>query len=257
MLYAAGQINCTNNIKTNIDNIKKLIDYGSAVGADWCITPEYALTGHVDNMDDWVDPKPSIEEIVAYAKDKNVGLFLGTLYESEEPDKVYNQIRVYDKDGSFIKAANKIRCWGSIEKFEYSSEAIENNVIKLPNGEKVGILVCNDLWGNGWDEGPNIPRTMVGYYGAGFFIHCTNATRDTPSVRDSCLREYHSAWIRATGLDEHIISVDNACNMNGTPYTGPTSSQSGAVFKGEWVRKASERGVDYFHVRLGGPYKKE
>ena len=34
MLYAAGQINCTNNIKTNIDNIKKLIDYGSAVGAD-------------------------------------------------------------------------------------------------------------------------------------------------------------------------------------------------------------------------------
>ena len=45
--------------------------------------------------------------------------------------------------------------------------------------------------------------------------------------------------------------------MNGTPYTGPTSSQSGAVFHGEWVRKASERGVDYFHVVLGSPYKKE
>jgi len=255
MLYAAGQINCTNNIETNIVNIKKLIDYGFATNADFCITPEYAVTGHVDDINNWVDPKPAINEIVQYAKERNIGLFLGTVYESEESDKIYNQVRVYDKDGSFLHAANKVRCWGSIEKFEYSQDAIRNNVVELPNGDTVGILICNDLWGNGWEEGPNIPRTMS-KHGAGFFIHCTNATRDTFGERDDCLREYHNAWIRAIGLDDPIISVDNACNMNGTPYRGPTSSQSGAVVRGAWVCKASERLTDYFHVNIGDPYMK-
>ena len=255
MLYAAGQINCTNNIHTNIDNIKKLIDYGFAINADFCITPEYAVTGHVDDMNNWVDPKPAINEIVHYAKDKNIGLFLGTVYESEESNKIYNQVRVYDKDGSFLHAVNKIRCWGSIEKFEYSEDAIKNNIVELPNGESVCVVICNDLWGNGWEEGPNIPRTMTPH-GAQFFIHCTNAVRDTAGERDPCLREYHSAWIRAIGLDYPIISVDNACNMNGAPYNGPTSSQSGVVIQGKWERMARERGVDYFHANIGAPYMK-
>ena len=253
MIFAGGQINCTSSIDQNVLNIKELIDYGSSVEADFCVTPEYALTGFIDDIEDWDSPDRAIDELVAYATSKNIGLLLGTMYEADEPDKLWNQVRLYDKSGEFIKAANKLRVWGSLEVSNFTDEGIENNIIHMPNGDRIGILICNDMWGNGWDEGPNVSRRMFGM-GARINIHCTNAERGEVPWKDQALREYHSAWIKQSSIDVPTLSVDNACRMNGKPYRGPTSSQSGVAIGGNWVVTALERGVDFFHFNLGSPY---
>ena len=253
MIFAGGQINCTSNIDQNILNIKELIDYGSSVKADLCVTPEYALTGFVDDIKDWNCPDKAIDELVAYASSKNVGLLLGTMYEADEPDKLFNQVRVYDKSGDLLKVANKLRVWGSLEVSNFTEEGISDNIVDMPNGDRIGILICNDMWGNGWEEGPNISRRMFNM-GARINIHCTNAERGVEPWKDNILREYHNSWIRQSSIHTPTLSVDNACMMDGTPYRGPTSSQSGVAIGGNWVVTALERGVDFFHFDIGRPY---
>lgn len=265
MIFAGGQINVTNDISINIQNIKELIDYTAAVEADFCSMPEYAMSGFIDNWIDWEDKKPQVEagveELVAYATSKNVGMFLSTLYDPDpfeedyfdepEDNKVRNQVRVYDKDGKLLGAANKIRAWGPIEQRTVSMEGIKQNVITMPNNEKVGVMLCNDLWGNGFEGGPVIHRTMLADFGAQIFIHATNAERGKGRLKDDTLREFHNGWLRTVSLDGPIITTDNACNMNGQPYNGPTSSSSGICMNAMWVERCADRGVEFFHQQIG------
>ena len=44
-----------------------------------------------------------------------------------------------------------------------------------------------------------------------------------------------------------IITVDNTCHMNGQPYDGPTSSESGVTVDGKWVTKIPRTGTQHFY----------
>ena len=44
-----------------------------------------------------------------------------------------------------------------------------------------------------------------------------------------------------------IITVDNTCHMNGHPYDGPTSSESGVTVDGKWVTKVPRLGTQHFY----------
>lgn len=254
MKYACGQINCTKDIETNVAYIRSLIDYGISIDADFCVTPEYALSGFVDHIDDWPEKfDECLEDILSYAKENEIGLFLGTLY--PVMDKFSNQVRVYDKEGSILGVAKKIRCWGQLEvPNTLDEEGIGNNIIDMPNGDRVAVIICNDMWGNGIEEGLNIPRTSQGM-GARSIVHITNAERGFDHSKDRTLRSYHNAWLQVVSLDVPVISVDNACNMNGEPYYGDTSSQSGFLYNGNYIYSAAPRGVDYFSGMIGQAYQ--
>ena len=256
MIFAGGQIAVTKDRNQNVKNIKELIDYAVEMKADYYVTPEYSVSGWTDDADVYSPPTEEVAELVDYAASKNVGSMLATLWTDEE-DKVRNQIRVYDRDGTFQDSANKLRTWGPLEVGDHSTEAIGNNVIVMGNGNKIGLMLCNDLWGGGLEGGPCVWKEMLHHYSAHYFVHATNARRGHNRFQDEVFSEYHNAWMRMLALDYDLLTVDNAIKMEGDPYYGETASQSGILRDGYWVEKPPRNGVAYFANTMGSPYEKK
>ena len=80
-------------------------------------------------------------------------------------------------------------------------------------------------------------------------FHATNGFRGILPVYDEITDAWHEGNLRmisfSTGVP--IITVDNACKMDGQDYEGKTSSTSGILLNGEWKVKAPRNGTQYFY----------
>ena len=210
--FAGLQMEVTNDIIRNKDQILKGIGEAAIEGASFLITPEGSLSGYTDDFDQ-VELLKALQVVRDAARKLNVGLMLGTCYKEvkHETEICYNQVRVYLPDGYFLGSYSKIlRCSvldspGTGEMVEYGEGILKTFDWK---GYRFGILICNDLWATpGYTTMPNpyLPWKL-GQMGAQFIVHCIN------SGTAEKYRAFHesSAELWALSLKIPIIEVNAA-----------------------------------------------
>jgi predicted amidohydrolase len=254
MRIAGAQIPCSKVVADNVKTIKKAIDWSVGVGCDFLVTPEGSLSGYLPNYDVEATIK-ALPEIEKYAKEKGIGLCLGTLWIEDEPfgKTRRNQIRFYDQEGAYLGAANKTHGVRPDETFlmnDIKKDGVK--VYTLVSGNpKVGRdhlqavgLICNDLWPTGVQSIPHIAQRQ----GVDIMIHSSNGARGDIK-RDILYNDWHDAHLRMVchNAQVPIITVDNCWHMNGEPYDGETSSESGVVIDGRFVTKVPRTGTQYFY----------
>jgi hypothetical protein len=286
---AGAQIPVTQDIQANVVTIKKAIDYAVENKCDYLVTPEGALSGydHGNMMEMGALTTPLLDgkyletdvyeslfsdgkltqaltEVERYAKDK-VGLCLGTLWKERERygEIQRNQIRFYNKKSMLLGTTNKT--YGIVpqdipfQEHDLPKSGVEcwqlgNSTFKF---NAVG-LICNDMWGYGWSGGQMIPWAAKQNFNSDgrtdlqLFVHATNGFRaaDTDELFDAW---HHSHLTMMSYITEvPIISVDNSVHMNGMPYDGRTSSESGVYIKGQVMTKVPRTGTQYFYYDFFG-----
>jgi len=275
--FAGAQIPVTTNISENVSTIKKAIDYAIENQCDYLVTPEGSLSGYshgglaathfgIDPFHNFDELKAGLSEIEEYAKGK-VGLCLGTLWKEKERfgEVGRNQIRFYTKDGELRGTTNKTYCINP-QDLPFLEHDIEKEGIKCwalgDNSFKFNVvgLICNDMWGHSWSGGKTIVWTAYQNFNMNnrnecqLFIHSTNGGRGGDPKLDKLFNDWHNSLL--TMLSHlgrtPIITVDNSIHMNGDPYEGETSSESGVIINGEWKTKVPRYGTQYFHYDFFG-----
>jgi predicted amidohydrolase len=181
----------------------------AAEKADFLATPEGSLSGYTSHFD-----QPSLEsalhELLALAKNLNLGLFLGTCFKDADAS-CRNQVRIYAPDGSFIGAHSKILVCSPIhepgtgEMLEYSSAPLQ---VFAWQGLKIGALVCNDLWASPGHT--TLPNPYLAWklrqMGAQFIVHVINSGANPDYLK------FHesSAELWAQNLQIPIFEVNAA-----------------------------------------------
>ena len=251
---AGAQIPVTYDLQKNVTEIKTAIDWASENSVDYLATPEASLSGFKENFNtpELVDALGIIEK---YAKLKNVGLFLGTLWEEvlfDGTKELNNQVRVYNKQGQLIQYfVKKILCpldnqIGIKFNAEFRIAWLETDDPNL--FIPMAGVVCNDLFGK---EGMAPVMKKLYQYGYKLYVHCTNAERNVDDIHDSVFREYNNAVLRLVSYlskDRAILTVDNSAGMDGKPCD-ITSSTSGVLYEGEWLT-TTPNGTQYFYHDL-------
>jgi len=258
MRIAGAQIPVTLDIEENVKTIKASISWAVANKCHFLVTPECSLSGYDATYDEKVLAR-ALSNIEEYAKSWNIGLCLGTLWkEDEEAGQIRrNQIRFYDNFGQLIGVTNKtylVNQDTGCLAHELDEKGITVHNIRCQDIQDVGRqqlnvvgLICNDLWGNSWPGKPSIPNLALQSNLCELFIHSTNGARGNP--HDEIYNKWHDAHLlmisQATQIP--IITVDNTCHMNGQPYDGPTSSESGVTVDGKWVTEIPRTGTQHFY----------
>ena len=178
---SALQMNVTNDVIRNKEQILSGIKLASLEGASFLATPEGSLSGYTSDFNQ-ADVAASLKEIESEASKSKVGLLLGTCFKENTSGKefCYNQVRIYSPEGSFIGAYSKILRCSSLE-LPGTGEMVDyvEGVLKTFewNGIRFGVLICNDLWAT-----PGYTTTQNPYLawklkqmGAQFIVHCINS----------------------------------------------------------------------------------
>ena len=257
-----AQIPVTPSIQANTDTIKRAIDWASENQVDYLVTPEASLSGYnVDCLDKTLpDLILALSEIEKYAREKTVGLCLGTLWQeiykhnadAEVSTINKNQIRYYSKDGIFVGASNKTVMADLDTEIGVDADFRLTGIL-LPFQEETiptAGLICADIYGWGAAKG-GLPQQYHDI-GAKLFIHATNAERNTSLVKNEIEEIWIEAWLRRVSFYQRcpIIVVDNCYMMDGTEYHGKTMTQSGVLINGVWVTSVPRTDTQYFYHDL-------
>ena len=243
---AGAKLAVSDNIDTNIEAIKKAIDFAREEEADILLTPEGSLSGYTTDFDIKKAEK-GLKEIQDYAREAKIGLALGTCF--YEPDgKCYNQIRFYDKKGNFLGFHSKILLcinpnnYNEGELYEFETSPLRTFEFE---GIKIGGLICNDVWANPMYT--SLPDTHLSQQlsdmGARIIFHAVNGGRDD-SEWATINWNFHGSNLRmrAAAGGTWVVTADNSYpeNLN-------SSSPSGVIDPdGNWACPTKEKGVQYF-----------
>jgi predicted amidohydrolase len=181
IILSGLQMNVTNNVKENKEQILNGIKRAAKEGANFLVTPEGSLSEYTSIFNQG-EVNTALREIESFAIEMNVGLMLGTCYKEtiRGEDFCYNQVRVYSPEGHYLGAYSKIlRCSdldlpGTGEMAEY----VEGGLKTFEWNElRFGILICNDLWATpGYTTMPNpYLAWRLKQMGAQFIVHCINS----------------------------------------------------------------------------------
>ena len=244
VIISGLQMNVSNDIDSNRKQIVEAIKKAASAGADFLVTPEGSLSGYTSDFDQ-KKLAGALEAVTAEASRMKVGLMLGTCYKQIVKGKefCYNQVRVYSPEGQFIGEYSKIlRC--SILDVPGTGEMVEYAEGELKtfewNGNRFGILICNDLWATpGYTTMPN-PYLVwrLKQLGAQFIVHCIN------SGTAQKYRSFHesSAELWALSVKLPILEV-NAAQGN-----EKINAQSGLIdSNGERSLRVPDSGVQFFY----------
>lgn len=258
MRIAGAQIPVTLDIEENTKTIKTSIDWAVKNECHFLVTPEASLSGY-DSYFDEDKLCNALAEIEEYITLKKIGLCLGTLWkEKEDVGEVRrNQIRFYDNCGNILGVTNKTylvtQDTGCLaHELDEKGLTIHNlrcSKLQSTGRQQLNVvgLICNDLWGNSWPGKPSLPKLALESEMCELFIHSTNGARG--NTHDEIYNKWHDTHLlmisQATKIP--IITVDNTCHMNGQPYDGPTSSESGVTVDGKWVTSVPRTGTQHFY----------
>lgn len=247
IILSGLQMDVTNNIKDNKEQILAAIGKAFHEGANFLVTPEGSLSGYTSNFNQ-AEVASALEEIKSAAVKMKVGLMLGTCYKEliKGAEFCYNQVRVYSPEGKFMGAYSKIlRCSnmdlpGTGEMVDY----VEGELKTFSwNGLQFGILICNDLWASpGYTTTPNpYLAWKLKQMGAQFLVHCIN------SGTVQKYRPFHesSAELWALSMKIPILEV-NAAQKN-----EKINAQSGLIdSNGERSLRVPDSGSQFFTARI-------
>ena len=243
---ALAQLAVTREIPANLAALRRAIAFAAREKADILLTPEGSLSGYTHQFDA-AAARQALQEITALARERQVGLALGTCF-FEADGQCYNQLRFYLPDGAYLGFHSKIlRCGdfstpprGEIEHYAASSLGTFEFL-----GVKVGGLICNDLWANpACTPVPDPHLTQqLSQLGAQLILHAVHGGRDGSPWAREVVWPFHEANLRmrarAGGL--WIATVDSS-----HPIDLPCSAPSGIIDpEGNWVARTADQGEQF------------
>jgi predicted amidohydrolase len=247
IILAGLQMNITNNIKINQEQIIAGIRKAAQGGASFLVTPEGSLSGYTNNFNR-KELIAALDEITAEAAKMKVGLLLGTCYKELNNDKeyCYNQVRVYTSEGLSLGAYSKVLRCSSLD-FPGSGEMVDYIEGELKtfdwNGFRFGILICNDLWATpGYTTIPNpyLPWKLK-QMGAQFIVHCIN------SGVNQKYRPFHESSAELWALSTQIPILE----VNAAQEKEKINAQSGLInANGERDQRVPDSGTQFFTIRI-------
>ena len=250
---AGFQMETTSNIQTNKAVIINAIKKATKEGADFLMTPEGSLSGYNSTFDA-KELNTALDQVVDIAKNLKIGLLLGTCYKENINgiEKCWNQVRVYTPNGNFLSAHSKVLVCsptdqpGTGEMLEYEQGKPQ---IFDWNGNRFGILVCNDLWATpGYTTIPNPYLALkLKQMGAQVIFHAIN------SGTNQQYKSFHESsaelWSQSLGIQ--IMEVNAAKGID------PINAQSGLIKDGKRKVQVSYIGEQFFIVDITIPSKKK
>ena len=132
----------------NLKTIAAFIDEAAEQSVDLLVFPEMCITGYWhlrdfsrEQLDELAEPVPAGESAQALlAHSKRTGMTIGAgLIEAGEDGKLYNSFVVAMPDGR-LECHRKLHCFIN----EHMSSGNEYTVFDIPQGAKVGVLICYD-----------------------------------------------------------------------------------------------------------------
>jgi len=299
--FAGAQIPICMDLPTNVETIKEAIDYAVDVKADYLVTPEAALSGYLREFCDTPEDQHHLmiaeRQVIEYASSKNIGLCLGTLWmESEDAGQLKrNQMRYYDKSGTFVGAYNKIQTIRNDNVVPgIFNEPMQGNkhhqgpvtdaghyTARLSNSKgqfEVSTLICNDMYGEDL-YGRTVARRALyalknrdnpielvlhptfGFRGYEVCDALIKPQNDGMDPRADKVKAFFEAWHKAHlevlsfSTKSTFLIVDTCSNMQGEMSEHPTSSPSGVIEDGEWLTDVPRIGKQYFHYDFYLPGK--
>jgi len=244
---ALAQIPVTLDIEKNVAAITRGIEFANENKANVLVTPEGSLSGYTHEFDR-IAVQEALDRITSLAKNKAVGLALGTCFAEQEDNKCYNQLRFYLPDGTYLGYHSKTLTCGDHsnppqgELNVFSVSALRTFVFE---GIKIGGLICNDMWANPvYTPVPDIHLSQqLSDMGARIIFHAVNGGRDGSDWSRSVVWPYHETNLRmrarAGGI--WIVTVDNS-----SPTDLPCSSPSGVIGPdGNWLCQIENTGEQF------------
>ncbi len=240
---ALAQINVTDRVADNQQAILKAIDFAAENKAHILLTPEWSLSGQGAYQAEQV--KSALAQVTAHARDKKVGLALGTNY-MEEDGVVRNELRFYDRQGALLGYHVKILDGIKMKKNFLGEQVYDYGVLRTFTfeGITIGGLLCNDLWCS--PGGPSMPdphlTMQLAEMGCQIIFHGVNGGRSEHDWDTKTTWNYHRSnlIIRASAAQVYIVTVDNSY-----PETWHCSSPSGVVSpNGPFLIEAKTQGQD-------------
>ncbi len=247
ILLAGLQMNVTQDIKNNQEQIIAGIQKAAQEGASFLVTPEGSLSGYTSEFKQ-SELTNALKEIKAVAERMKVGLILGTCYKEliRGNELCFNQVRVYTPEGHFMGAYSKIlRCSnldlpGTGEMVEY----VEGELRTFDwNGLRFGILICNDLWATpGYTTMPNpYLAWKLKQMGAQLIIHCIN------SGTVQKYRPFHESSAELWAFSTQIPILE----VNAAHGDEIINAQSGLIdANGERSLRIPDSGIQFFTVKV-------
>lgn len=159
-----------------------------------------APTGDPNQRLDEPIPGPLTDRLCALARDLDVWLVPGSLYERGDDGKVYNTAIVINAGGEIVAKYRKIFPWRPWEKLAAGDEVV---VFDMPGVGRIGLMICYDGWF------PEIPRNLA-WMGAEVILH--------PSATTTNDRPQEVILARASAIVNQVYLVN--VNAAGTPGLG-------------------------------------
>jgi len=243
MVRIAGIQMASTNVRENEAKIVNALKKAAADKVDILVTPEGALSNDTPKFDG-KEVAEAVERVRAKARELKVAMALGTCYKETIDGKEvsYNQVRVYNAEGEFLGAHNKIlrtsstKAPGTGQMAAFQGGPLQIFTIK---GLRFGCLICNNLWASpGWTTIPNpYLAWKLKELGAQFILHSVDSG---PNLD---FKAYHESNVQlhAKAQDLHIVEV-NSANLE-----KPINARSGLVGpKGTWLLSVPDVGEQYF-----------
>lgn len=249
---AGAQLPVTRDVDENLKGIFRALDFAASKSADLLLTPEGSLSGYTHEID--MDAtQEALALVTNRAKSEGVALALGTCF-VEVDGKCYNQIRFYEKDGTFLGFHSKTLTCGSMtepprgEINHYAVKALQTFQIQ---GVAVGGLICNDLWANPGCTPISDPHLahQLATMGAQVIVHAVNGGRNGSAFSKEVVWPFHQSnlQLRARASTVWIATVDSCF-----PCDIPCSAPSGVVDPdGQWAVKAESIGEQFYVYTIG------
>ena len=247
MRVAGAQIAVTEDIEANVAAIRRGIEFAAAERADVLLTPEGSLSGYSPHFDREA-VLGALDAVTSAARDGGIALALGTCFVEADDGRCYNQVRLYEKDGTHLGFHSKTLTCGTLTdppRGEISDFAVAPLRTFDLCGTCVGALICNDLWANPGctpQDDPHLTQ-QLSRMGARVIFHAVNGGR-SGGPGSELAWQYHESNLRMRAMagGVWIVTVDS-CH----PTTLPCSAPSGIIDPlGEWVVRAPEQGEALF-----------
>jgi formamidase len=171
-------------------------------------------------------PGPLTDRLCRLARDLDVWLVPGSLYERGDDGKVYNTAIAIDPSGEIVAKYRKIFPWRPWEKLAAGDELV---VFDMPGVGRIGLMICYDGWF------PEVPRNLA-WMGAEVILH--------PSATTTNDRPQEVILARASAIVNQVYMVN--VNAAGTPGLGLSIV---ADPEGRVVYQAGE-GIEFMALNL-------
>ncbi|MFT5086458.1 MAG: putative amidohydrolase [Candidatus Latescibacterota bacterium] len=250
MRIALAQIPVVADVASNVETLYRAVDFAAKNNADILLTPEGSLSGYTHQFDTRA-VEAALRDITATAKAARLGLALGTCF-VENDDRCYNQIRFYDKGGTYLGFHSKTLTCGSLEdpsRGEIEHYAVAPLSTYELDGVRVGALICNDLWANPGctpQSDPHLSQQLA-RMGAHVIFHAVNGGR-SGGEWSQVAWQYHESNLRmrARAGSLYIATVDNSF-----PADIDCSSPSGLIDpQGNWLCRSESQGEHFLTFEI-------